>query len=656
MKRPLLLRFIQGLSFAIIITGCNLVNPDEGSGDKITYAEPHQVATQVIAPSGGRVTLDSSGGTVAGLTIDVPNGAYAEGRTFTLSTAPVDGFNLGEDVQFATPIIRIDNGGGYADKAMTVDIPVTIPSDKLAMVIAYDKATGRIEPLPVVDYDSTHIKVATRHFAFGDIASLQKRSGTAYEPSLADMAVILTTLNKLTAGEYPSGFVPGVDDWEFANWGSAVTTGGNCSGMTTTALYYYGTRKPLTGKGLWGRFDTLSGDNTDRIWEDNVKGIRLASTVQSQTAWSSLIYQTFRDASARITPVITYGLFAFAIKVTGQPQYVSVSQQSNPGGGHAMIVYKAKGGSLYVADPNFPGEITNRRIIYFPLDNTFLPYTSGASADNTEINYDIIRFMAQSAIVDWQQLHDTYRLMLDGTVGNGIFPSDDAVKFELLDTTGEWVRPVTGRTFVTSRDSLRFRVNSPHKVLSVWTPAQVESSKRYGDAVALIEGQQKLGFYITNGVGKWIDFKWVTVDRKLSQQTEGCITTIRVDDIPVNLTPCVENSGSPCIYYNSGEGFGFGAQWQREGTTNDNYLYLYYYGQQGVQFPGVGSYNISKDGTNIQIGANLINPATDRYEIKTGTLTSTRFDSRVEGSFSFTAMNLQSKSISVTCSFSCDKK
>jgi len=38
-----------------------------------------------------------------------------------------------------------------------------------------------------------------------------------------------------------SGFRPGIDDWEFTNYGSYITPDGECEGQSLTALWYYDT-------------------------------------------------------------------------------------------------------------------------------------------------------------------------------------------------------------------------------------------------------------------------------------------------------------------------------------------------------------------------------------------------------------------------------
>src|SRR6478609_284140 len=70
------------------IFGC-ASNPTEPGSPKITTGTNVDVATQTVSRSGGKITIDRPGDSLDGLTIDVPAGAYSDGRSFHISYAPI---------------------------------------------------------------------------------------------------------------------------------------------------------------------------------------------------------------------------------------------------------------------------------------------------------------------------------------------------------------------------------------------------------------------------------------------------------------------------------------------------------------------------------------------------------------------------------------
>jgi hypothetical protein len=117
------------------------------------------------------------------------------------------------------------------------------------------------------------------------------------------------------------------------------------------------------------------------------------------------------------------------MRVTGEPQYVSVGRPATDAQGnssrreHVLIAYRMQENALWVADPNYPGQVD--RTIRFE-NGRFLPYNSGANAKEIATNgtqeYTDIRFMAKSALVNWAAIGSAYERMLNGTVGQAHFP------------------------------------------------------------------------------------------------------------------------------------------------------------------------------------------------------------------------------------------
>jgi hypothetical protein len=115
--------------------------------------------------------------------------------------------------------------------------------------------------------------------------------------------------------------------------------------------------------------------------------------------------------------------------LTGEPQYVAIGQYTPDAqgnlvrSGHAIIAYRIENGQIYVADPNYPGQ-AGRRVRF--QNGAFLPYPSGANAIDIAnagpTDYTEIRYMAKSALVDWERVGTLYEAMLEGKAGQGLFP------------------------------------------------------------------------------------------------------------------------------------------------------------------------------------------------------------------------------------------
>jgi len=132
--------------------------------------------------------------------------------------------------------------------------------------------------------------------------------------------------------------------------------------------------------------------------------------------------------------------------ITGEPQFMAIYSHDSYGdivSGHAILAYKFVNGKIYVADPNYPG-MTDRYVEF--SNNQFLPYSSGANAQDISesgtISYDQILFIGTSALVDYNQMDEWYLEMLDGTIGDDLFPELSALYLSEYDSNVEdqvWV-------------------------------------------------------------------------------------------------------------------------------------------------------------------------------------------------------------------------
>lgn len=447
----------------------------------LTLGPVTQLGSQTVS-GGADITLQAPGHSLSGMVISVPQGAYAAATTFKVSSAPVAA-NTFKYVTPVSPLISIDNGGAYADNYMEVKVPVKLTPNQFAMGFIYDKATGTLEGMPLVGRDANSVTVATMHFSDFFISAIDA---------------------SLLSGDIDSGFRPGIDDWQFPNEGSYIQPGGHCAGQAVTALWYYVTRPDGKDANLYGRYDR-NGEKpaTPLLWMDDTWGYRLCSVVQRDIAWSSFHVKFWRNLKA--SDETTWRLFAYSMRVTGEPQQVGI--YSSAGGGHAMIVYRIKDGHLYIADPNYPGD-NNRRIEF--VNGAFKPYNSGANASaiaaGEGTSFETIIYRAKTSTVRWDRIAARWQELKAGTIGNAQFPQKEI---------GYW--DATG--WKALKDGIIFNSDKLEPALFEGDAIDVYRDQSYlfpddKNRVTLQPGDNRLGFYYRkkiSGVYAYVNFVYINV-------------------------------------------------------------------------------------------------------------------------------------------------
>jgi hypothetical protein len=475
-------------------------NRNQGPTGTISVGQQIQAVSQSIESVGGTITVSKPGDPLDGFSITVPPKSFSDSRTFKVSYAPVTSQTFGKDFNAISPLITVDNGGGYSDEVMTVKVPVKIPPDQFAMGFFYDEKSRKLEGIPIVAMDSNSITIATRHFSSFVVSSIY----TSY----------------LLKGEINTGFEPGKDDWQIENMGSYITPNGECAGQTLSSLWYY-YEKYLSGAGhLWDISDNNgTAPKTPELWPDDSLGYRLASIVQFD-------YKAYINPVVELTKALnstderTHLSFAYAMLLTGQPQQVGIVRQKTAAegggfGGHALIVYRLSPDTLWVADPNWPGQ-KDRTITL--QGGTYKPYNSAENKNDMEAglgkNYTIINYCAKTAMIDWSKLSARWTEYENRSIGNDKFP--------------KWVLSVKD-----NQDKLTALADmeTSEKVLTVKAPQFPDIT--YGafvdgkpinttdSKITLKPGNNKIGFLIygmVNNKWKYIDFKYYNITYKEKEE------------------------------------------------------------------------------------------------------------------------------------------
>jgi len=394
----------------------------------LALGHKESLVQSTVSASGGTVFVQQPGHALDGLRIDVPGGTYAQDTAFKVSARPIEEHRFGADFTPITPLIHVDNGHGFAAEPMTLEIPIQLAEGEFALAFFYDQVTGKLEGLPLVSLTRDKITVLTAHFS--DIV-VSKVDGARLEDLVVD-----------------TGFRPGVDDWQFPNRGSIVAPKGHCAGQSISAMWYYVEQRKAQGAPpLSGNYDNNNlHPATPTLWQDDAWGYRFASSVQRSIDWSPWSAKISRYLGG-VNDTLTLSAFAYAMLITGEPQYVSIGRYEAVDDksiryGHALVAYKIENGRIYVADPNYAGQ--EGRVIPF-ASGAFRPYASGDNVDEIEVagpkDYTEIRCMAKSALVDWARIGELYQDMLRDEAGKGIFPAYTLKVFTGLDENGDeiWV-------------------------------------------------------------------------------------------------------------------------------------------------------------------------------------------------------------------------
>jgi hypothetical protein len=460
-------------------------------------------------------TIGTKGGTIdgpVGLRVEVPAGAYSADVPMSVLTTKILGASFGDMVAPASSLVVVDNGGIVAAQPITISIPVTVPDGKFAIAVYYDESKGTLEPLPILSEKDGVLQTVTRHFS--------------------SIFVTVVDIALLAQGIIDSGFRPGVDSWQFVNHGSAISTGGHCSGQSLSALWYYDEQKIAnSAPSLFGRFDdridALPYDATSAFQWDDSDAYRLASMVQTdQYGKGQSTYETMMDKVSKMEfGRLQFYAFAYAILLTGQPQYVGLMAKA--GGGHAMIVYAVTPDALLISDPNYPSEY--REIPFNSKTGVLGPYEAQATAADAKFPFEYIGYYAKSALINWQGLGGRWDQFLKGTIGDDKFPTMN-LEVKQVDDKGveSWVPLANG--YKVKKDVTSVTVRAPSTPWDDRLDAYSGSNRilrggwNTAITVPLKEGVNPLGFawwYFfwkdypdgSKGRDKWLDFARLNVIR-----------------------------------------------------------------------------------------------------------------------------------------------
>lgn len=500
--------FILFIGVVFILTGCD--GGGGGSSDtsdrlSLETGEAVILGSASVGVAGSLLYVNNPEDQLHGLEINVPSGAYQNLTEFTVSSTPIIGHSGNENIDPVTPLISIENGGGYADEIITMKIPVTVEDGYHYMAFYYDETTGVVEGLPEISHDPDSLTIATRHFS----------------KIWVNRMVIAKAF---VFGSFGSGYQVKQDNWQFDNYGTYLSPGGICSGMSIASLYYFHKKRTDLGDPqLFSRYD----NGTAKFGLDDDLAIKLCSTAQYYEGnFQGLTYDYWYNMGRKKNDIWTYFMFCHAMLLSEEPQYVSIFP-SDGSAGHALVVYKKSGNGLYVADPNLP---TDEEVkIEFEWDDKenfktghFKPFESQWNSGTGKIDFTEIFYIGKTAVVNWSDLDELWVQLNKKTVGTD-FP-DYSLKIIEKNASGTEKESLLTDGYQASNNTVQIKVvtydfDPRVNVFYENTPGLLDNNSETIE-VRLEPGKNRLGFFIEAEMYSdvtrqkewaWTDFKYFNI-------------------------------------------------------------------------------------------------------------------------------------------------
>lgn len=636
--------FLLSLILIITFQSCKKEDSPTEPEDEITTdgniktGTTINVTTQTIGTTGGTISVNKPGDPLNGFELTVQQNSFTTPQNLKVSYAPITSHKFDPDFKTAAPLIKISSATDFASKNITFKVPLKLSDGEIAMAFLYDEATGSLEGLPIEDLTQNYIQFSTRRLSSG-ASILKKTTKTAEENS---NIIVLSILESKLEGKtvLATGFEPGVSDWEFVNRGSYIAPGGHCAGQAITAMWFY-TEKTSKGLGnLFHKYDKICNkDNPGFVWEDNGKGYRFASVVQTDLNFGIDKIQEKYEFQEK-DPRFTWWSFIMAIVLTKEPQYL-VLYNKGRATAHAVIVYKIglAERKLYIADPNFPanrdpvtGVLNVRSATYNSTAKKIEPYVTKVRVGLPDESYNNFAFFGKYIFIDKSKIESRWTEFESGTIGNDKFPS-----YSIINTTDNSVI-TDGYNWSTNKITFAcsavcdYQIHGttnyqPYEVIDSTGTFLIQKIEPIGyngkASLTLAPGKNKFGFiiygskkYKVNNVDysdeHYIDFKWITINYT------GTATTLTIK--PSELEATLNATYDFTAVYNGTLPSRYKCYWSFLGeiypkTKENDMVMKYQFKKEGYYQVTVDVFDITNPNSSVKLGS-----AMSQVEVKKGPL------------------------------------
>ena len=258
---------MPGSEFPLALDVLGVAVPEPAVVGSLDLGEPVEVGSATVGPDGGRVE------TADGLIIEVPEGAHGEPTGYTVSKQEILGHTFGSGVNPISALYASTTAGSRPISRSGWRCRLRCPKAGSPWGFSTTRLTGGLEAMPLVGVGEGSVVVATTHFSEFFIHGVD---ATTFVALLAAQVAETTLSTDGPAVIVDTKFRPGVDDWSFYNFGSAISPGGHCAGQSLSAMWYFVERTKAGAPALNRRYDNDGLGITER-WQDDRNGYRTAS-------------------------------------------------------------------------------------------------------------------------------------------------------------------------------------------------------------------------------------------------------------------------------------------------------------------------------------------------------------------------------------------
>lgn len=522
------------------------------------------------------MTVTKVGDALDGMTLKIDPSSFPSATTLSISSQSNTSLPTGNGIVAISPRTVISsNQSGYANAPLTLRVPVKVPASTVPVVAMFDSASGQLEPLLTLSYDSASITVLVRHLNGKNIGSKVTASIATKNPGVSlsvarDEAVlfdfgVFAIPAAVLDRDYDTGFLPGRNDWAFRPIPTTPSPTGILGGALLTELWYFNSN--ASPGFLRDRFGTLSNvEMSSRL------GLRWSTVTDKALntgiiAYLSAVYTGFgvspspkaiRDRDANMLRLIRAGFALSAMNgARAVPTLVNVMKrnQGEVEFEHLLIAYRVEGNQVFVADAAFPGDASRRLV--FNADAGMSPYVAG----QLTLTEPIVMQLGQAAPVS--EIASGYQQIISNTVGDNLFQKPVVASWFgaaydtvfVVDTLRLWVEcfSCTNGFTTTLQPRPVSKLGNAFRIYKVRGTAAYDSSGSLGSNGVLIDANSvttgtdlvlglPLGTAETDGIVSagssfiWNDYRQITL-RRLAITNSPVTQTAKVDEVvPFSIT------------------------------------------------------------------------------------------------------------------------
>lgn len=429
-----------------VMISCNKDDNELVDSGKLELGQRVEVLKSTVPSQGSTITVPNLGSPIDQLSIIVKENSYTQAKEFVIAYFPIKSHAFGPDFKPVSPLIEVNNGGEFSNEVMYLSLDIIKGDNEQLAPFYYDRATGKLESIPIIGYSAGKLTIAVRHFSLIVVSAFEKE---------------LFSLG----GFYETYFDPATNGWSFANEGSWSSVG-NCAGMSIGASYYYQDRKSsillkdhFDNSGYWFQTPTVEVDDAD--------GIKFASSLQKlfSNKWKGAYSEIF-ESNFTGSDEDNFWSMVYAIHINKDPQLIFVGNAVNTTVCHMVVAtaYEFIGDEVHfkIYDPNYPNKLNTMK--YNLTSKAFLPYISAentqAILENRYYEFRRIVHIPLSTVVSKKEVDDLFAKTADHTIASDIFPQyevyaiptgafeNDFKKVKLIDAQKGLVNTLPFNTFI----------------------------------------------------------------------------------------------------------------------------------------------------------------------------------------------------------------